>query len=69
MAIDYFGIQESLAAVIRDNVEEFKNVLIEAMDKEMTLDAMPLCNVRLVSGDQTVRSLPNGLLSGAAVRS
>lgn len=59
MAVDYFGIHESLATLIKNEVGQFKAVLIEAMDRELTLDNMPLCNVRLVSGEQEVRSLPN----------
>ena len=63
--VNYYQIQEDLAALLHTGPSEGwqhqpNNILIEAMDREMTFDAMPLINIRLTDGEIEVRSLPNG---------
>ncbi len=63
--VDYYQIQEDLSALLHTGPEEGwqhqpNKILIEAMDREMTFDSMPLINIRLTDAAIEVRSLPNG---------
>lgn len=59
--IDFYSIQEALAALFTStSVTGLKSTSIEAMDRDMSLDSMPLINVRLVEGSNQARSIPSG---------
>lgn len=57
--INYYSIQTALSALFA-NVTNVKKNLIEANDREVILDHLPLINTRLVVADVEERSIPNG---------
>lgn len=57
MEIDYFGVQTALQQLLLANVTGLKQVFIEGMDRDMTLDRMPFINLRMPSSDQEVTTL------------
>lgn len=59
-ALDYYGVQNAIAVILRANVTAVKQVLIEAMEREMIFDNMPMINVRLSESSDELTTIPNG---------
>ena len=58
---DYVAIQESLVALLRDNMPELNNVYMEGSEVEVgNLGNMPLANVRLTEAASELVRLPSG---------
>lgn len=60
--INYHQIQTDIKTIISGGTytDTIKEIFIEGMDRDMLLGNMPCVNIRMVSANLQIRSLPNG---------